>query len=291
MTTAAGLALALGSAFALNWGWLAQHSAASALPALTLRAPIRSLRSLFRNRALARQASSRASAAGCSTSRRSRSLRCRSSRPTSAGGHRPPRACSSTGAATTSPARQWLGASASPSRPRCCSPSPSRAAPRAGRRAGAGRARRLAGGSRCCSHSSRRWRPFRSRRAPGSGSRRASLYAAGDVATKPVVYGGLWLLLVPVLLSAHGGAFVAIQLGFQRAGALTTAGTASLLTNAVPIAAGVLLFHEHLPAGALGDLRVLAFVLVVVAAGLLARPEGEPRPVLPVPITEAATRA
>ena len=129
--------------------------------------------------------------------------------------------------------------------------------------------------------------------APGAGLGIAAglLYAAGDVATKPVVYGGLWLLLVPVLLSAHGGAFVAIQLGFQRAGALTTAGTASLLTNAVPIAAGVLLFHEHLPAGALGDLRMLAFVLVVVAAGLLARPEGEPRPVLPVPITEAATRA
>ena len=51
MTTAAGLALALGSAFALNWGWLAQHSAASELPPLALRAPIRSLRSLFRNRA------------------------------------------------------------------------------------------------------------------------------------------------------------------------------------------------------------------------------------------------
>ena len=65
----------------------------------------------------------------------------------------------------------------------------------------------------------------------------------------------------------------------------------SLVTNGLPIAAGVVLFHEHLPAGPLGDVRVLAFVLVVVAAALLARPEGEPRPVLPVPISEAATRA
>ena len=48
--------------------------------------------------------------------------------------------------------------------------------------------------------------------------------------------------------------------------------------------------RRALAGGALGD-RLVAFVLVVVAAGLLARPEGEPRPVLPVPITEAATRA
>ncbi len=77
-----------------------------------------------------------------------------------------------------------------------------------------------------------------------------TLYAAGDVATKGAVFGGAWLVLVPVLLAAHGLAFVALQLGFQRADALETAGTASLLTNALPIAAGVVLFHEHLPGGA-----------------------------------------
>ena len=47
MTLAAGLLLALASSFALNWGWLAQHGAARDLPPLSLRAPIRSLRSLF----------------------------------------------------------------------------------------------------------------------------------------------------------------------------------------------------------------------------------------------------
>jgi hypothetical protein len=81
----------------------------------------------------------------------------------------------------------------------------------------------------------------------------------------------VWLVLVPVLLLAHGLAFVALTLGFQRADALATAGTASVLTNALPIAAGVVLFHEHLPGGAAGLLRVAGFVLVIIAAGLLAR--------------------
>ncbi len=98
-----------------------------------------------------------------------------------------------------------------------------------------------------------------------------TLYAAGDVATKAAVFGGVWLVLVPVLLIAHSLAFVALQLGFQRADALETAGTASVLTNALPIAAGVVLFHEHLPGGAAGIFRVAGFVLVIVAAGLLAR--------------------
>ena len=42
-----GLALALGSAAALNWSYLLQHGAATELPPLTLRHPVRSLRSLF----------------------------------------------------------------------------------------------------------------------------------------------------------------------------------------------------------------------------------------------------
>ena len=42
-----GLVLALGSAAALNWSYLVQHGAAAELPPLTLRHPVRSLRSLF----------------------------------------------------------------------------------------------------------------------------------------------------------------------------------------------------------------------------------------------------
>ena len=102
-----------------------------------------------------------------------------------------------------------------------------------------------------------------------------SLYAAGDVATKAATFGGGRLLLVPVVLLLHGAAFVALQLGFQRGGALATAGTATLLTNALPIAAGLLVFSEHLPGGALGVLRLFAFACVVAGAGTLARRGGD----------------
>ena len=44
------LALALASAIALNWGYVAQHGAASTLPPLSLRRPIASLRTLFGHR-------------------------------------------------------------------------------------------------------------------------------------------------------------------------------------------------------------------------------------------------
>ena len=50
MRVGAGLALALLSAFALNWGWLEQHGATQELPALSGRRPIQSLRLLFGNR-------------------------------------------------------------------------------------------------------------------------------------------------------------------------------------------------------------------------------------------------
>jgi hypothetical protein len=84
------------------------------------------------------------------------------------------------------------------------------------------------------------------------------------------------ILLVPVVLASHGLAFVSLQLGFQRGGVLVTVGLATLLTNALPIAAGTALFHERLPSGILGDLRLLAFALVTAGAALLARPSSEP---------------
>ena len=98
------------------------------------------------------------------------------------------------------------------------------------------------------------------------------LYAAGDVATKAAVAGGWRTLFVPVLLAAHGLGFTMLQLGFQRGKALATAGVATLFTNAVPIAAGMALFHEPLPSGALGALRLLAFIAVIAGAVLLTRP-------------------
>ena len=83
-------------------------------------------------------------------------------------------------------------------------------------------------------------------RPAGLGVAAGVLYAAGDVATKAAVPGGARLGFVPVLLACHGLAFVALQLGFQRGGVLATAGVATLLTNALPIAAGTTIFGEGL---------------------------------------------
>ncbi len=109
----------------------------------------------------------------------------------------------------------------------------------------------------------------------GLGIAAGFFYAAGDVGTKAAVAGGGRLAFVPAVLATHGLAFVLLQLGFQRGGVLATAGVATLFTNAVPIAAGMALFHEPMPSGALGVLRVLSFAAVVTGAALLTRPEGQ----------------
>ena len=83
----------------------------------------------------------------------------------------------------------------------------------------------------------------------GLGIAAGVLYAAGDVGTKAAVAGGGRLTFVPALLACHGLAFVALQLGFQRGSALATAGMATLWTNALPIAAGTILFGESAPSG------------------------------------------
>ena len=63
-----------------------------------------------------------------------------------------------------------------------------------------------------------------------------------------------------------------LQLGYQERAALTVAGIATLLTNALPIAAGSVVLNEPVPSGALGALRILAFAAVTAGAILLARP-------------------
>ena len=71
-----------------------------------------------------------------------------------------------------------------------------------------------------------------------------------------------------------------LQAGFQRGSALTTAGLATLLTNALPIAAGMVVFREPLPSGWVGAVRIAAFTGVVVGAVLLAartKPPETPR--------------
>ena len=275
MTTGAGLVLSLLSAVALNWGWIAQHGAARELPPLSLRAPLRSLRSLFSDLswlvgflvgilgwalyvaalALAPLSLVQGVSAGGIAVLAAFAHR-RGERLTTvqwygvalATGGLALLASSLAGGTTQAHGTHaaevavWLGALAVLA---------VLAASSSGLRLAAGASLGIAAGV---------------------------LYGAGDIATKGATFGGTWLVLVPVVLAAHGLAFVALQFGFQRGGPLATAGTATLLTNALPIAAGVLLFHEHLPGGGLGAVRALAFVLVVAAAALLARPDDAVRP-------------
>jgi hypothetical protein len=273
---AGGLLLALASAAALNWGYYAQHGAAAALPPLTLRRPVHSLALLFRNRrwvvgfftgiggwvfyvvalVLAPLSLVQAASAGgialLAGLVGGLSLR-----------ERAAVAIAVTGLVllgvslvhvhVPSGHGSWVAVAA------WMAVSLVVAAFAAGPVA-----RVLAGGA-------------------GLGVAAGVLYAAGDVGTKAAVAGGGRLAFVPALLACHALAFVALQLGFQRGGALATAGMATLWTNALPIAAGSILFGESVPEGARGVARVAAFACVVLGAAALARGDaGEPAPIRPV---------
>jgi hypothetical protein len=284
-----GLGLALGSACALNWSYLVQHGAAAELPPLSLRRPIRSLKSLF---------SDTTWVVGFVTGIGGWVLYVLALwlaplslvQATSAGGIGLLALLVQRRTGTRLPRRDWiavavavaglvlLGVSLAGGSSVGSAPSWGQiglwlvlSLVVAAAAAGPG-ARLLAGGA-------------------GLGVAAGVLYAAGDVATKAAVHGQVWLLLIPALLACHGLAFVALQLGFQRGGALATAGVASLLTNSLPIAAGVLIFHEALPGGILGVVRGLAFVCVVTGAALLARQEGGelPLPRAAVPESTSST--
>lgn len=98
------------------------------------------------------------------------------------------------------------------------------------------------------------------------------LYSAGDVATKAAVGGIRPVYVFVILLAAcHGLGFVCVQLSFQRGTALATAGVSTLLTNLLPIVAGVTIFGEYLPGGGPGVLRGLGFAAAVLGAALLGR--------------------
>lgn len=71
------------------------------------------------------------------------------------------------------------------------------------------------------------------------------------------------------LAGAHGE--VVLQAGFQCGNPLTTAGIATLFTNALPIVAGETIFAEPRPQGWLGIVRVVSFGLVVASAVALSR--------------------
>ena len=61
--------------------------------------------------------------------------------------------------------------------------------------------------------------------------------------------------------------------GYQHGNALTVAGLATLLTNAVPIVFGTIVLKEPVPPGVWGGLRLLAYLAVTAGAILLATPD------------------
>jgi hypothetical protein len=97
------------------------------------------------------------------------------------------------------------------------------------------------------------------------------LFAAGDMSAKVVGYGGAWFSVLLALVVCYALGTSVLQAAFQRGAALTAAGVATLATNAVPIAAGFVLFGEELPPGAGAGLQIAAFAAIVVSATLLGR--------------------
>jgi hypothetical protein len=98
-------------------------------------------------------------------------------------------------------------------------------------------------------------------------------FSIGDVSTKLATQGGARAGFVLTLILGYTLGTALLQLGYQAGGALTVAGLATLLTNALPIAAGTIVLQEPVPSGALGGLRVAAFAAVSAGAFLLAQPD------------------
>jgi hypothetical protein len=278
-TLTGGLLLALGSAAALNWGFLRQHRAASSLPPLTVRRPIRSLHALFSNPGWLLGFG--VGLTGWALYVTALGLAPLSLvQAVSAGGIGLLALLVERTTDTRLSHREWVAVGTAVTGLVLL---------------GVSLVGQAGGGHRGSSAVVAVWVAgslFVAALAAGPGAKSLAggagfgvaagvLYAAGDVATKAAVAGGAAVAFVAAVLACHGLAFVSLQLGFQRGDPLSTVGLSSLLTNAVPIVAGMAVFGEGLPGGALGVARLLAFICVVTGAALLARPDGgmNPRPV------------
>jgi hypothetical protein len=98
------------------------------------------------------------------------------------------------------------------------------------------------------------------------------LFSCGDISTKIATQGGARAVFALVAIVAYLLGSSLLQIGYQRGTALSIAGVATLLTTALPIAAGAVLLHETPPGGVQGALRIVAFTTVVTGAVLLGRP-------------------
>jgi drug/metabolite transporter (DMT)-like permease len=108
--------------------------------------------------------------------------------------------------------------------------------------------------------------PPRIARAASLGLAVGLLFADCDISAKLVGYGGLWLVALATLIVAYATGTSVLQWAYQRGDALTAAGMATMATNAVPIAAGFVLFGEALPRGMQAVLQIAAFGCLVGSA-------------------------
>jgi hypothetical protein len=267
-----GLILALLTAAAFNWSWVAQHTVTSKLPKLSVRHPWHSLGLLFRNRRWF--VAFMIGIAGWALYILALRLAPLSLvQAVSAGGLALLAVLAQRAEGVPLPRREWIGVGLAVTGLVLLSIS-------------------LAGGSR--GNPTGSWiavsawflasfvavgiaiGPAERHLAPGAGFGIAAglMYAAADVGTKDAVHAGVLLAFAIPVWCCHLLAFTLIQLSFQRGRALATAGLSSFCTNALPIAAGLLIYHETAPPGLLGALRFVAFGCVVAGAVFVARPEG-----------------
>jgi len=99
------------------------------------------------------------------------------------------------------------------------------------------------------------------------------LFSIGDISTKLATEGGVRTAFIATLILGYLFGTSLIQMGYQHGNALTVAGLATLLTNAVPIVFGTVVLKEPVPPGIWGPLRILAYVAVSAGAILLATPD------------------
>jgi len=268
VTFAGGLVLSFLSAIAINWSWTREHDAIAAMPELSLRRPIETARSLLRNRAwlvgfggesagwllyvaaLRLAPLSLVQGVGASGIAALAIF--------SAGGHpsrltRRERGAVGAGVAGLALLALSLVDTTQVDR----KPSPYGVAIWLGALVVAALA--LTGAH------------VRIARAPALGLAAGLALATGDILSKLGVFGGIWAVAFVPLFAVYALGTGLLQKAFQAGGALTTAGLATLATNAVPIASGFVLFDERVPAGWRGVLQMLGFATLIGSAVLLAR--------------------
>jgi GNAT superfamily N-acetyltransferase len=98
-----------------------------------------------------------------------------------------------------------------------------------------------------------------------------TLLAAGDISVKTAFEGGWHFVFLATAAAGYGIGTILLQIAYQHARALTAAGIATLLTNALPIVAATTILGEDIPSGVLGAVRVFSFAAVIGGAVLLAR--------------------